>query len=69
MNCQSIKNKKADIHTVIESAKPDIIYIFPESFDAIRKDRASDAHSGVFIAFNRDLCTEAPELDTKCEKI
>ena len=84
MNCQSIKNKKAEIHTVIESAKPDIILgnaswltpdirnseIFPESFDAIRKDRASDAHGGVFIAFRRDLlCTEAPELDTKCEII
>ena len=65
MNCQSIKNKKAEIHTVIESAKPDIILgneswltpdiknseIFPDSFDAIRKDRASDAHGGVFIAF------------------
>ena len=25
MNCQSVKNKKAEIHTVIESAKPDII--------------------------------------------
>ena len=25
MNCQSIKNKKAEIHTVIDSAKPDII--------------------------------------------
>ena len=69
MNCQSIKNKKAEIHTVIESAKPDIILgneswltpdiknseIFPDSFDAIRKDRASDAHGGVFIAFRRDL--------------
>ena len=84
MNCQSIKNKKAEIHTVIESAKPDIILgneswltpdiknseIFPDSFDAIRKDRASDAHGGVFIAFRRDLlCTEAPELPTKCEII
>ena len=83
MNCQSIKNKKAEIHTVIESAKPDIILgneswltpdiknseIFPDSFDAVRKDRASDAHGGVFIAFMRDLCTEAPELDTKCEII
>ena len=63
MNCQSIKNKKAEIHTVIESAKPDIILgneswltpdirnseIFPESFDAIRKDRASDAHGGVLL--------------------
>ena len=25
MNCQSIKNKKAELHTVIESSKPDII--------------------------------------------
>ena len=33
--------------------------IFPDSFDAVRKDRASDAHVGVFIAFKRDLlCTK-----------
>ena len=78
MNCLSIKNKKAELHTIIDSAKPDIILgneswltpdiknseIFPESFDAFRKDRASD----VFIAFKCDLlCTETPELDTKCE--
>ena len=25
MNCQSIKNKKAELHTIINSAKPDII--------------------------------------------
>ena len=25
MNCRSIKNKKAEIHTLIDSAKPDII--------------------------------------------
>ena len=25
MNCQSIKNKKAGLHTIIDSAKPDII--------------------------------------------
>ena len=42
--------------------------IFPDSFDAIRKDRVGDAHGGVFIAFRRDLfCTETPELDTECE--
>ena len=42
--------------------------IFPDSFDAVLKDRASDAHGGVFIAFKRDLlCTETPELDTNCE--
>ena len=29
--------------------------IFLDSFDAVRKDRASDAHGGVFIAFKRDL--------------
>ena len=84
MNCQSIKNKKAEIHAVIDSAKPDIILgneswltpeiknseIFPDSFDAIRKDRVGDAHGGVFIAFRRDLlCTETPELDTDCEII
>ena len=32
--------------------------IFPDSFDAVWKDRASDAHGGVIIAFKRDLlCT------------
>ena len=42
--------------------------IFPESFDAVRKDRVRDAHGGVFVAFKRDLlCTETPELDTNCE--
>ena len=84
MNCRSIKNQKAEIHTLIDSAKPDIILgneswltpdikkseIFPDSFDANRKDRVGDAHGGVFIAFRRDpLCMETPELDTKCEVI
>ena len=42
--------------------------IFPDFFDAIRKDRVGDAHGAVFIAFRRDLlCTETPELDTECE--
>ena len=81
MNCQSINNKRAELHTVIDSAKPDIILgneswltpdiknseIFPDSFDAIRKDRVG---GGVFIAFRRDLlCTESPELDANCEII
>ena len=85
MNCQSINNKRAELHTVIDSAKPDIILgneswltpdiknleIFPDSFDAIRKDRVGDSHGGgVFIAFRRDLlCTESPELDANCEII
>ena len=82
MKCQSIKNKKAELHTIIDSAKPDIILgneswlspdinnseIFPDSFDAIRKDRAGDVHGGVFIAYRWDLlCMETPELDTECE--
>ena len=79
MNCQSLKNKKAELHTIIDSAKPDIILgneswltpdiknseITPDSFDAVRKYRASNANGGVFIAFKRDLlCTETLELDT-----
>ena len=44
--------------------------MFPESFDAVQKDKASDAHGGVFIAFKRELlCTEPPEPDTNCEII
>ena len=76
---QSIKNKKAEIHSVIDTAKPDIILgkkssevknseMLPDSFAAIRKDRASDGQGGgVFIAYRRDLlCTETPELNAKC---
>ena len=65
MNCRSVKNKKAEIHTIIDSAKPDTIIgneswltpdlknseFFPDSFDVIRKDRVGDVHVGVFIAF------------------
>ena len=85
MNCQSINNKRAELHTVIESAKPDIILgnesrltpdiknseIFPDSFDAIRKGRVGDSYGGgVFVAFMRDLlCTESPELVAFCEII
>ena len=57
MNCQSIKNKKTELHTFIDTAKRDIILgneiwltpdiknseIFPDSFDIVGKDRASDA--------------------------
>ena len=53
MNCQSIKDKKAELHTIIDSAKPDNILgneswltpdikdseIFPDSFDAVRKEK------------------------------
>ena len=85
MNCQSINNKRAELYTAIDSAKPDIILgneswltpdirnseIFPDSFDPIRKNRVGDSHGGgFFIAFRRDLlCTESPELDANCEII
>ena len=72
MNCRSIKNKKAEILGNESWLTPNIknSEIFPDSFDAIWKDRVGDAHGGVFIAFMCDLlCTETPELDTKCEVI
>ena len=45
--------------------------IFPDSFDALRKDRAGDSQGGgVYIAYRRDLlCTETPELDAKYEVV
>ena len=65
INCQSIKKKKAELHGVIDSAKPDIIlgnelWLFPnirnsesvpEHFDAIRKDRVDDTQGVVFYCF------------------
>ena len=58
MNCQSIKNKKPELQTNVETAKTDIILgceswlspnianleTFPEGFDTVRKDRVGDAH-------------------------
>ena len=75
MSCQSRKNKKAELNTIMNSEKTDIIFgneswltpdiknseIFPDSFGVVRKDIASDAYGGVFIAFKHDLlCTETP---------
>ena len=38
---------------------------FPNSFDAVRKERSRHGHRGVIIALKLDLlCTEALELDT-----
>ena len=46
------------------------ILVFPGCFEAAQKDKASDAHGGVFIAFKRDLlCTETPELESNCKKV
>ena len=63
------------VYHVLTKLTPEIknSEIFPDSFDAIRKDRVGDAHGGVFdkfVAFSREmLCTETPELDTDCEII
>ena len=65
MSCQSVKNKRAELHNIIDSAKPDIILgneswlipdiktseIFLNALEAIRKDRVGDAHGDVFVAF------------------
>ena len=74
MNCQSIKNKKAELHTIIDSAKPGIILgneswltpeiknseIFPDSFDA----RAFFHHFGTMT------CTPGiGNLSVKMQKI
>ena len=71
-------------NTIIDLAKPDIILenetwltpviknseMSPDFFDAVRKDRATDAHEGVLFAFTHDLlCTETPKLDTNFEII
>ena len=83
MNCQPIKDKKTELHRIIDSGKPGIILrneswlkknlisktwkFLSDSFDAVPKDRVSDAHGVVFIIFKRDLlCTETHELDTNC---
>ena len=84
MNCQSIKNKKPELQTIVDTAKPDVILgcefwlspnianseIFPEGFDAVRKVRVGDDHGGVFVCFKKDLiCTEVPELEKNCELV
>ena len=62
MNCQSIKNKKANFIQLSTRQNQ------TSSFDAVRDAKASDAHGGVFTAFKRDLlCRETQELDTNCE--
>ena len=45
------------------------VEIFPDDYDAVRKDRP-DGHGGVFVAFKKDLlCIEATELDSNCELV
>ncbi|VDI32891.1 Hypothetical predicted protein [Mytilus galloprovincialis] len=77
VNCQSIRNKKADIDNLIETTKPDIMIgneswlhkdissteVFPQGYIAYRKDRKTDAHGGVFILISdKYLSSEPPDL-------
>ena len=85
LNCQSIKNKKAEFLALVESCKPDVIFgteswlnknvfdaeYFPENYSVFRKDRPeSKKGGGVFIAVTTDLIASVEtDLDTDCEII
>ena len=73
LNCQSLKNKKAEFVSLIDSTKPDIIIdtnsrlsnsisdaeYFPDKFNVYRNDRSEDQRGGgVFVAVNSDLISE-----------
>ncbi|KAI8513198.1 hypothetical protein Bbelb_098370 [Branchiostoma belcheri] len=82
VNCQSVRNKTAELATVVDTYKPDIVAgteswlnqniasseIFPSNYIAHRKDRQTGQGGGVFQA-NRDdlIVTHRPDLDTDCE--
>ena len=82
INCQSLrsKNKQAELHAVLESVKPDVVFgneswldgnilnseVFPENFTVYRKDRASDPHGGVFLLVDSSLISsEETSLDVE----
>ncbi len=84
VNCQSIRNKVADIAAIAEEYNPDIILgneswlhsgitnneVFPDNYNIYRKDRLSDSHGGVFQAVKKDIIvTHRDDLDTDCEII
>ena len=82
VNCQSVRNKVAELETIIDRYEPDIIIgneswlhsgissneISSDSYSMFRKDRYTDRHGGVFQAVRKDiLVTECSEFDTDCE--
>ena len=85
LNCRSIKNKREELHIVIEDAKPDVIIgteswldstidsseIFPDSYNVFRKDRGSNIQGGgVFVAIhNKFSSSPVEELNTDTEII
>ena len=81
VNCQSVKNKKAQLHALINGSAPDIVFgteswltpdisnseIFPENYTVYRKDRP-DGHGGVFIMIeNKYISSEPFDLKTEGE--
>ena len=86
VNCQSLrsKNRQAELHSVLESVKPDVVFgteswldnsilsseVFPENFTVYRKDRANDPHGGVFLLVDSSLISsEEPSLDIESSEL
>ena len=82
VNCQTVRNKVADLATVIEERKPDIILgneswlrpdinskeIFPSNYNVFRKDRVNQAGGGVFQAVKKDIIVNhKDDFDSNCE--
>ena len=73
--------KKVELHTISDWTKPEIILgneltpdiknseIFQEYFDAVQKDRVSDAYEGVFVAFNVIYSALKPQNWTSTVKL
>ena len=69
MNCQSIKHKREELLTTIESADPDVMMFtetwlhqniknnefLPDHYETHRRDRPGDPHGGVLLAIKKDL--------------
>ena len=82
INCQTLRNKVADLAAVKEKRKPDIILgneswlrpdinsseIFPSNFNVFRKDRMNQAGRGVFQAIKKDISVNhRDDFDSSCE--
>jgi hypothetical protein len=77
MNCQSVVNKTAELHTLLASTSPDIVIateswlrsdisnaeIFPPNYNVYRKDRPNTG-GGVFILVSNTLVSSA--MDDFC---
>ena len=82
MNCQSIKNKKAELHTIIDPAKPGITlgnesWLTPtlksqkssQNLLMQSEKTLSDAHSGVFEALSVSYSAQKPRNWTPTVKL